>query len=131
MRLSMPALLVIAAALTGCIGHRDQTLDLKYAQLRDKELWFAMRTVGGFNELRCQGLDPDQANVAFRARFATRDQMIDAAMLAKYGPLQEGEGEFLPIGKKCPAYRGAIRQSDAIRAELERRLGLPNFAPRR
>ena len=80
--------------------------------------------VGAFNELRCRGLSPEQAKAAYERRFGARDRAIDAAMLEKYGPLREGEGDFLPIGKKCQAYRGAIRQSEAIRTELERRLGL-------
>ena len=125
----MHALLVIAAVVTGCVGPYGQALDPQYARLPDKELWFSMRLVGAFNELRCRGLTPQQAKAAYEMRFATRERAIDAAMLAKYGPLKDGEGEFIPIGRKCPAYRGAIRQSEAIRAELERRLGLPSSTP--
>lgn len=125
----MYALLVIAAVVAGCVGPHGQALDPQYARLPDKELWFSMRLVGAFNELRCQGLNPQQAKAAYEMRFAARERAIDAAMLAKYGPLRDGEGEFLPIGRKCPAYRGAIRQSEAIRTELERRLGLTSSTP--
>lgn len=125
----MYALLVIAAVVTGCIGPYGQALDPQYARLPDKKLWFSMRLVGAFNELRCQGLKPEQAKAAYQMRFAVRDRAIDAAMLVKYGPLKDGEGEFLLIGKKCSAYRGAIRRSEAIRTELERRLGLTGSTP--
>lgn len=118
------AILLSAALLSGCVAGRGRALDPQYARLGDKDLWFSMRLVGAFNELRCQGLDPQQARAVYERRFGARERAIDAAMLAKYGPLKAGEGEFLPIGKKCPAYRGAIRQSDAIRTELERRLGI-------
>ena len=99
MRPSMYALLVIAAVVTGCVGPYGQALDPQYARLPDKELWFSMRLVGAFNELRCQGLKPEQAKAAYEMRFAARERAIDAAMLAKYGPLKEGEGEFLPMAK--------------------------------
>ena len=126
MRPAMSFLLTMAAVGSGCVAPEARSLDPQYARLPDKELWFSMRLIGAFNELRCQGLSPQQARVIYEKRFGAKERAIDAAMLAKYGPLREGEGEFLPIGKRCPAYRGAIRQSEAMRSELARRLGLSN-----
>jgi hypothetical protein len=114
----------LAAIATSCATPEVHALEPRYAGLPDKELWFSMRLVGAFNELRCQGLDPEEAKAAYEKRFGAKERAIDAAMLAKYGPLKEDEGVFLPIGEKCPAYRGAISLSERIRAELARRLGL-------
>jgi hypothetical protein len=115
-------LLVGAALVTSCVGPHGQALEARYAQLPDKELWFSLLLAGAFNELRCNGLDPQQARTTYEVRFGARTRAVEAAMLAKYGPLKDGEGEFLPVGKKCAAYRAAIRRSDAILTELERRL---------
>ncbi len=124
MRSSIHLLIVLAAGVTCCVNPRGQALDALYLQLPDKKLWFAMRSVGAFNELRCRGFSARQAKDIYASRFASAERAIDAAMVAKYGHLAEGEGDIIPVGKQCSAYRGAIRRSGVIRAELQRRLGL-------
>jgi hypothetical protein len=120
----MHILLTIAAIGSGCVAPEGRALDPQFARPPDKELWYSMRMIGAFNELRCRGFYPQQAKAIYEKRFGARERAIDAAMLAKYGPRREGEGEVLPIGKRCPAYRGAIRRAEAVQLELERRLGI-------
>ena len=124
MRLSMH-ILIIAVAAAGCVGPQVPLLDAPYHRMPDKELWYSMRWIGAFNELRCRGLNPQLASAEYDRRFGDRERAIDAAMIAKYGPVKDGEGEEITIGKSCRGYQGAIGKSEAIRAELERRLGLP------
>lgn len=124
MRLSMH-ILIIAVAAAGCVGPQVPLLDAPYHRMPDKELWYSMRWSGAFNELRCRGLNPQLASAEYDRRFGDRERAIDAAMIAKYGPVKDGEGEEITIGKSCRGYQGAIGKSEAIRAELERRLGLP------
>ena len=124
MRLSMH-ILIIAVAAAGCVGPQVPLLDAPYHRMPDKELWYSMRWIGAFNELRCRGLNPQLASAEYDRRFGDRERAIDAAMIAKYGTVKDGEGEEIAIGKSCRGYQGAIGKSEAIRAELERRLGLP------
>lgn len=121
--------IIAAVALAGCAGPQATMQDSEYNRLPDKELWFSMRWVGGINELLCRGLSIKSARAEYERRFGERERAIDAAMIAKYGPPKDGEGEMILTGKRCTGYRGAIRQSEAIRAELERRLGLPARRP--
>lgn len=118
-------ILIIAVAAAGCVGPQVPLLDAPYHRMPDKELWYSMRWIGAFNELRCRGLNPQLASAEYDRRFGDRERAIDAAMIAKYGPVKDGEGEEITIGKSCRGYQGAIGKSEAIRAELERRLGLP------
>ena len=128
MRLSMP-ILIIAVAAAGCVGPQVPSLDAPYRRMPDKDLWYSMRWTGAFNELRCRGLNPKLATAEYDRRFGDRERAIDAAMIARYGPLKDGEGEFILTGKSCRGYQGAIGKSETIRAELERRLGLPVRQP--
>ena len=128
MRLSIH-ILIIAAATAGCVGPQVSSLDASYLRMPDKDLWYSMRWVGAFNELRCRGLNPKLATAEYDRRFGDRERAIDAAMIARYGPLKDGEGEFILTGKSCRGYQGAIGKSETTRAELERRLGLPVRQP--
>jgi hypothetical protein len=126
---SIIAALLAFAFTSSCTSPNATKLSSRYAQVSDRELQFSMLTVGAFNELRCHGLNAEEARSVYEARFGARERAINAAMLSKYGHLGEDEGVFIPIGKRCPAYRGAIKRYEEMRAELERRLGLLS-APR-
>lgn len=91
MRLSMP-ILIIAVAVAGCVGPQVPSLDAAYSRMPDKDLWYSMRWTGAFNELRCRGLNPKLARAEYDRRFGDREGAIDAAMIAKYGPVKDGEG---------------------------------------
>ena len=118
-------ILIIAVAAAGCVGPQVPSLEALYGRMSDKDLWYSMRWTGAFNELRCRGLNPKLAEAEYDRRFGDRERAIDAAMIAKYGPVKDGEEEAILTGKSCRGYQGAIGKSEAIRAELERRLGLP------
>jgi hypothetical protein len=122
-------ILIIAVAVAGCVGPQVPSLEALYRRMSDKDLWYSMRWTGAFNELRCRGLNPKLAEAEYDRRFGDRERAIDAAMIAKYGPVNDGEGEAILTGKSCRGYQGAIDKSEAIRAELERRLGLPVRQP--
>jgi hypothetical protein len=99
-------------------------LDPAMAKLSDRKLFLSGAIDSPFNELRCQGFGPKATSVIYERRFGERERRVRAALIAKYGVPKEGENDFLPIGKKCPAYKGAMRRYEGILAELETRLGL-------
>jgi hypothetical protein len=96
----------------------------------DKELYYSALLTGAFNELRCRGYGAGKARKIYEQRFGARERAIRAALLRKYGPPQDDEGEAIAIGFRCPHYRGAGRRFDVMLRELERRL-LPADPPGR
>jgi hypothetical protein len=84
----------------------------------DEQVFEAALSGDAFVELRCRGLSAERAKEHFRQAFGERQRRIRDALKARRIDLPE----VIPIGRRCPFYRGARKRLAVALEEADGRL---------